>query len=342
MNQKQNKPLMKELYWKYSLVALILFLGFILFQQAQPFMNGILGAFTLYLLLRKVTFRLAEKIKYGYAVWLVTIGTLLFIVIPISLMGWLLVSEIIHMNIQPKELIRPLLETADFIKEKTGFNILSENTLTFLAGKLPAIGQSVMSSVSDFVINVAVAIMLLYFMLSGGRKMERYIATVLPFRENNKQEVLQKIHVIVRSNAIGIPLLAIIQGCISLLGYWFCGVPNLLLAALFTAVASVIPIVGTAIIWIPLAAYLAITGEWVMGLVLVGYGGIVVSQSDNLIRFILQKKMADIHPLITIFGVVAGLPLFGFMGVIFGPLLVSLFLLFVEMFRKEYLVDTPS
>ena len=77
-----------------------------------------------------------------------------------------------------------------------------------------------------------------------------------------------------------------------------------------------------------------------MALVLVAYGGIVVSQSDNLIRFILQKKMADIHPLITIFGVVAGLPIFGFMGVIFGPLLVSLFLLFLEMFRKEYLLDT--
>lgn len=330
---------MKELYWKYSLITLILFLGFILFQQAQPFMNGILGAFTLYLLLRKATYRLAGKMKYNHAVWTVTIGTLLFIVIPISLMGWLLVAEISSMNIQPKELIRPALETVDFIKAKTGFDILSENTLTFLAGKLPAIGQSVMSSVSDFVINVAVAIMLLYFMLSEGRKMEQYIATLLPFKENNKQEVLQKIHVIVRSNAIGIPLLALIQGCISLLGYWICNVPNPLLAALFTGVASVIPIVGTAVIWIPLAAYLAIIGEWGMALVLLGYGGIIISQSDNLIRFILQKKMADIHPLITIFGVVAGLPIFGFMGVIFGPLLVSLFLLFLEMFRKEYLVD---
>lgn len=333
---------MKELYWKYSLITLILFLGIVLFQQAQPFMNGILGAFTLYLLLRKATFRLAEKVKYSYAVWIVTIGTLLFIVIPLSLMGWLLVAEITSMNIHPKELIRPALETAEFIKGKTGFNILSENTLTFLAGKLPAIGQSIMSSVSDFVINVAVAIMLLYFMLSEGRNMERYIATILPFKETNKQEVLQKIHVIVRSNAIGIPLLAVIQGCISLLGYWICGVPNMLLAALFTAVASVIPIVGTAIIWVPLAGYLAIKGEWVMALVLLGYGGIIISQSDNLIRFILQKKMADIHPLITIFGVVAGLPLFGFMGVIFGPLLVSLFLLFLEMFRKEYLVDPES
>ena len=72
---------------------------------------------------------------------------------------------------------------------------------------------------------------------------------------------------------------------------------------------------------------------------MLGYGAIIVSQCDNLIRFLLQKKMADVHPLITIFGVVAGLPLFGFMGVIFGPLLVSLFLLFVDMFRKEFLLE---
>ena len=67
------------------------------------------------------------------------------------------------------------------------------------------------------------------------------------------------------------------------------------------------------------------------------YGGAVISQLDNLIRFIIQKKMADIHPLITVFGVVIGLSLFGFMGVIFGPLLLSLFFLFVDMFKRGYL-----
>ncbi|EJW89534.1 protein belonging to Uncharacterized protein family UPF0118, partial [gut metagenome] len=70
------------------------------------------------------------------------------------------------------------------------------------------------------------------------------------------------------------------------------------------------------------------------------FGSLVISQCDNLIRFILQKKMANTHPLITIFGVVIGIPLFGVMGIIFGPLIVSLFLLFLEMFRKEYLVET--
>ena len=169
--------------------------------------------------------------------------------------------------------------------------------------------------------------------------MEQFISDLMPFEENNKREVLQKIQLIVRSNAIGIPLLAIIQGFISLFGYLLCDAPNPVLTAMLTAFASIIPLVGTALVWVPVTAYFLIIGDWIHGLILLAYGGIIISQCDNLIRFILQKKMANIHPLITIFGVVAGLPIFGFMGIIFGPLLVSLFLLFLDMFRKEYLMD---
>jgi len=83
--------------------------------------------------------------------------------------------------------------------------------------------------------------------------------------------------------------------------------------------------------------YMALTGDWVNGLALMAYALIVITNVDNLIRFVLQKKMADTHPLITIFGVIIGLSLFGFMGIIFGPLLISVFILCFSMFKKEYL-----
>ena len=172
--------------------------------------------------------------------------------------------------------------------------------------------------------------------------MDHIISELLPFEENDKREGLQKIQLIVRSNAIGIPLLAIIQGIISLFGYLLCGAPNPVLTAMLTAFASIIPIVGTVLVWLPVTAYFLVMGDWVHALILFAYGSLIVAQCDNLIRFILQKKMANIHPLITIFGVVAGLPIFGFMGIIFGPLMVSLFLLFLDIFRKEYIVNEPS
>lgn len=330
---------MKEQYWKYSLIIMIVGLGILLFRQAQPFMNGILGAFTLYLLLRGFSNWLKKKIKPLASVWIITIGTTLFILIPLSLFSWALVNQISNLHFDTADIIRPAQQMISIIEEKTGFDVLSEKNLSFIISQVSSIGHSIMTGVSDLIVNLAVAIMLLFFMLWEGDKMEQFISELLPFEENNKREVLQKIQLIVRSNAIGIPLLAIIQGFISLFGYLLCHAPNPVLTAMLTGFASIVPLVGTALVWVPVTAYFFIIGDWVNGLILLAYGGIIISQCDNLIRFILQKKMANIHPLITIFGVVAGLPIFGFMGIIFGPLLVSLFLLFLDMFRKEYLTN---
>lgn len=330
---------MKEQYWKYSLIIFIIGLGILLFRQAQPFMNGILGGFTLYILLRNFSNWLQTKIKPLLAVWMITIGVTLFILIPVSLFSWAIVSQISGMHFDTQAIIQPAHQVIDIIEERTGFDLLSEKSLSFMVVQASSIGQKIMTGVSDLIVNLAVAIMLMFFMLWEGRKMEHYVSTIMPFEEINKREVLNKIQLMVRSNAIGIPLLAVIQGIISLGGYLLCDAPNPYLTALLTAFASIIPLVGTALIWIPVSIYFLIMGEWINALILLGYGGIIISQCDNLIRFLLQKKMANIHPLITIFGVVAGLPIFGFMGIIFGPLLVSLFLLFLDMFRKEYLLD---
>ena len=330
---------MKEQYWKYSLIIFIIGLGILLFRQAQPFMNGILGGFTLYILLRNFSNWLQTKIKPLLAVWMITIGVTLFILSPVSLFSWAIVSQISGMHFDTQAIIQPAHQVIDIIEERTGFDLLSEKSLSFMVVQASSIGQKIMTGVSDLIVNLAVAIMLMFFMLWEGRKMEHYLSTIMPFEESNKREVLNKIQLMVRSNAIGIPLLAVIQGIISLGGYLLCDAPNPYLTALLTAFASIIPLVGTALIWIPVSIYFLIMGEWINALILLGYGGIIISQCDNLIRFLLQKKMANIHPLITIFGVVAGLPIFGFMGIIFGPLLVSLFLLFLDMFRKEYLLD---
>lgn len=311
----------------------------LLFRQAQPFMNGILGGFTLYILLRNFSNWLQTKIKPLLAVWMITIGVTLFILIPVSLFSWAIVSQISGMHFDTQAIIQPAHQVIDIIEERTGFDLLSEKSLSFMVVQASSIGQKIMTGVSDLIVNLAVAIMLMFFMLWEGRKMEHYVSTIMPFEESNKREVLNKIQLMVRSNAIGIPLLAVIQGIISLGGYLLCDAPNPYLTALLTAFASIIPLVGTVLIWIPVSIYFLIMGEWINALILLGYGGIIISQCDNLIRFLLQKKMANIHPLITIFGVVAGLPIFGFMGIIFGPLLVSLFLLFLDMFRKEYLLD---
>ena len=329
----------KEQYWKYSLIVIILFMGVIIFRQITPFLGGLLGALTMYILVRTHMNYLTEKrkMKRSISALLITAETIMVFLVPLGLIIWLVVNKLQDINLAPQTFIEPIQQVAEFIKEKTGYDVLGKDTLSFIVSILPRIGQIIMEGASSLAVNLFVMIFVLYFMLIGGKKMEAYVNDILPFNEANTQEVIREIKMIVRSNAIGIPLMALIQGGVAMIGYLIFGAPNILLLGFLTCFATIIPMVGTALVWFPVAAYLAISGDWFHAIGLAAYGAIVVSQSDNLIRFILQKKMADTHPLITIFGVVIGLPLFGFMGVIFGPLLLSLFFLFVNMFKKEYL-----
>ena len=330
---------LKEQYWRYSLIAIIIVLGIVLFQQITPFLGGLLGALTIYILVRKQMIRLTtkRKMKRSTAALLITTEAVFFFLIPISLVVWMLVDKLQNLNLDPQSIIAPIEEIAGIIKSKTGYDVLGSDTTSFIVSALPRIGQAVMGGISSFVINLFVLVFVLYFMLIGGIKMEAYVNAILPFNATNTEHVIHEINMIVRSNAIGIPLLAVIQGGVAMIGYFIFGAPNALLLGFLTCFATVIPMVGTGLIWFPVAVYMALTGDWPNAIGLAAYGGIIVSQLDNLIRFILQKKMADTHPLITIFGVVIGLSLFGFMGVIFGPLLLSLFFLFVDMFKREYL-----
>ena len=329
----------KEQYWKYSLIAIIIGLGIILFRQIAPFMGGLLGALTIYILVRKQMMYLSDKrkMKRSIAATLITAEAILCFLVPLGLVVWLAVVNLQNINLDPQAIIAPFEEAANIIKAKTGYYILGKDTVAYVISILPRIGQAIMGGISSFAVNIFVLVFVLYFMLIGGTKMEQYIYELLPFSDSNKKHVMNEINMIVRANAIGIPLLAIIQGAIATLGYYLFDAPSALLFGFLTCFATVIPIVGTTLVWFPLAAYMAISGDWPHAIGLLLYCGLIVTNIDNLIRFILQKKMADTHPLITIFGVVIGLSLFGFMGVIFGPLLISIFILCVNIFKEQYL-----
>lgn len=294
----------KEQYWRYSLIAIIIVLGIVLFQQITPFLGGLLGALTIYILVRKQMIRLTtkRKMKRSTAALLITTEAVFFFLIPISLVVWMLVDKLQNLNLDPQSIIAPIEEIAGIIKSKTGYDVLGSDTTSFIVSALPRIGQAVMGGISSFVINLFVLVFVLYFMLIGGIKMEAYVNAILPFNATNTEHVIHEINMIVRSNAIGIPLLAVIQGGVAMIGYFIFGAPNALLLGFLTCFATVIPMVGTGLIWFPVAVYMALTGDWPNAIGLAAYGGIIVSQLDNLIRFILQKKMADTHPLITISG----------------------------------------
>lgn len=329
----------KEQYWRISLVALIIILGYILFQYMQPFLGGILGAFTIYVLVRKQMLFLTEKKKWrsSWAAFLLLGEVILVVLVPLSLVLWLIINKWQHFNLDTATIIAAAQHVADLVQQKIGYNILNTDNLVSAVSVLPKIGQSLVGSISGFSINMIALIFVLYFMLVSIRPFEAYIKSLMPFSKRNKRRVINEIYLLVRSNAIGIPLLAVVQGVIALIGYYVFGVPEPIVFGVITCVATVIPIVGTGLVWVPLSIYLALTGEWFNAIGLLIFGILVISNVDNMIRFVLQKRLADTHPLITIFGVIIGLSMFGFIGIIFGPILISVFLLCVNIFREEFL-----
>lgn len=326
-------------YRKYGLITIILLLGFIIFWKLTPFIGGLLGAMTIYILFRNQMKYLVEKkrMKRALAAFLLVGEALLIFLIPLTFIVLILIDRIDNINIDIQQLIDPIQNYVQIIKEKTGYNLFKTENITSAIGQISQIGQYLMNEISSFFINVVTLLFVLYFMLVGGKRMEGYLYNILPFDDEKKHAVLHETNIIVKSNAIGIPLLGIIQGVIAIIGYYIFDVPHPFIFGFFTCMATLIPIIGTAIVWFPLVAYLALGGEWGNAIGLLAYGLLIITQVDNLIRFVLQKQMADIHPLVTIFGVIIGLSLFGFMGVIFGPLLLSMFLLCFDIFKSEYL-----
>lgn len=328
----------RERYFEWTLLGLILIIGGLLFYEALPFLNGALGAVTLYLLLRRTNFYLCTRFSRGMAPWIITLAVTCFVMVPLSIILWYLIDVVQNVDFDIQNIIQRYTDTITYLEQKTGLEIASDRTISFLTARATAIMNMFMSGINNTAVNLFTAILLLFFLLSGGMKMEKTIARCLPFSDNNKRLVISKVSTIVRSNAIGIPLLAIIQGGVAAIGYSLCGVNRPIEFGALTGFASMIPIIGSMLVWVPLAILQYFEHGLMPSLYLAAYGGLIISQCDNVLRMIMQKRMANTHPLITIFGVIAGLPLFGFMGLIFGPLLVAMFLLFLEMFVNQYII----
>ena len=330
---------MREKYFKYSLIALVLFLGYFIINGLWSFVNGLLGAFTVYLLVRKQMIYLTEKrkIRKIFAAILILLEVTALVFVPLYLIVWMLIGRIQGIDIDVSTLISTVQHFIKLVDQKAGYDLLNADNIKNITGYVTATLQFILNQVSGLVITTIVIIFLLFFMLTSHRTMESYFIDLLPFSESYKKEVIGEIDLMVRSNAIGIPLLAAIQGIVAIIGYWAAGVPSPLLFGLVTGFATIIPIIGTGIVWAPIVVYLALTGNWIATIGLLAYCIIILTNIDNIIRFILQKRMADTHPLITVFGVILGLKYFGFWGIIFGPLLISMFFLLVNIFKKEYL-----
>ncbi|MDR1602899.1 MAG: AI-2E family transporter [Tannerella sp.] len=331
----------KEHYWKYSLIVLILLLGCLIVAKLWMFVNGLLGAFTIFVLVRRQMIYLTEKLrlKKPFAASLILLEVAACIIVPVYFLMWVLLGKVQGVNIDISALAQTVRHFDELVREKLGYTLFNADIINAATGYLSKGIQVLVSQISGLFITTLTLVFLLYFMLVDYHGIERYIYDLLPFNDANRKNVASEIYRLVRSNAIGIPLLAVIQGMVAYAGYLVFGVPSAFLMAILTCFATIVPLVGTGIVWVPVVVYMALTGNWAGAAGLTVYSCVILINIDNFFRFILQKKLADTHPLITVFGVIFGIAVFGFWGVVFGPLLLSLFFLLINILKREYLEE---
>ncbi len=334
----------KKKEYKYILIGLLVLLGFVLFKELRPYMSGFLGASTLYIVMKGQMKFFMQKMKFSRSLSasIITIESLVFFIGPLVGIAFLVIDTLSGITINPQEIANNAAQFIDIIEEKLGFKIFTPENLSFI----PKVGTSLVQSLGNvaysLVINTIVTLFVFFYMIYNFDSLERAVKEILPFKEENKQILSEETKEIIRANAIGIPLLAIIQGLFAYMGYAFFGIENPLLYGILTGVASIVPILGTTLVWIPLSISLLIANNVSGAIGLAIFGFIVIGGVDNIARFLLQKMLADIHPLITVFGVLIGIPMFGFWGVIFGPLILSLFILFFNMYRHEFIPGSTA
>jgi predicted PurR-regulated permease PerM len=322
-------------------LVLLLLLGALLLQQLYGFLPALLGAITLYVICRKAMFQLVYKRKWkpGAAASLIMVLTLLVILVPIWILVRMLTSKIAYAIDHSNELVAALQKLVQDLEYRTGYEILTPETInkvgTFVAEMVPGILGATFNTLGILFFMYFI----LYFMLANGKKMEQAIYNNLPMNRTNARQLGTEMKTIVFSNAVGIPGVAFLQGIVAIIGYYILGVKEPWFWFVITCISAMLPVVGAAFAFVPIALIFFANNEIWRGVAMLVYGFGIIGLVDNVFRLTLARKIGNVHPLVTIFGVILGIKLFGFVGLIFGPLLISLFMLLVKIYTNEFSVD---
>lgn len=319
------------------ILLLIVFTGILIFQEMTPYLSGVLGAITLYVLFRRWMDRLVKK---GWRKSLAAI-TLLFvsfigILVPISGIVLLLGSKIGKAVTNSEKIIRILKTQLRNFEEYFGFDISAQIDTSAITSWVSTNLQNLAGGTFEIFISVGIMYFMFYYMLTNRKQLRHALDDYIPIGHHNLLLIGKESTAMVKANAIGIPLVAICQGLIALIGFLIFDIPNPFFWFAITTVGSMIPFIGTLLGIGPVVILLLAQGMNIQAISILIYGLVVVGSTDNIIRLFILKRLDNVHPLITLLGVVVGVPLFGFIGLIFGPLLISLFLLIVKIYKKEF------
>jgi len=319
-------------------IVLFILAAIIIYPIAYSIIYGILLAYIFYPLYKF----LLKRIKSELVSAIFVCASLLIILIALVILFFgTLFNQVVDFYLLVQK-----LDTVDIIRKivpsfistsgisETMISSLSEHLTNLIAFYLKEITNMV-SNLPNILFQTAVTIFTFFFALKDGNKAIEYFKSFSPLKKETEDRFLKQFKDITNSVLIGHVLVGIIQGLFSGLGYFVFGVPNAILLTFLTSIIAIIPILGAWLVWLPVVIYLFVSGDTNAAIGLLIYGTFFVSLIDNVIRTLIISKKTQINTGIILVGMLGGLLVFGFLGLIIGPLILAYILLILEIYRKH-------
>ena len=321
---------------------LIFMLGLGLAYALWPFSTGLIGAPVLYIMFAPIYRVLVRnRVKPGLAAALVILLGILLILGPgLSFLG-VVANE--AQDMAGGVIRSPLLSRLRELRigpYDVGAQI--ESFGSSLVSWVGASAVGLIGTATRLGIQLTIAFFGLYYLLQAPDAAWRQVRPFIPFSGRNAEILRERFRDVTISTLIGTGLTASIQGLLVGLGFWVTGIPNALFWGVVTVIVAILPVVGSALVWGPGVAHLALEGRYGWAIALAIWGVVLVGNIDNVIRPMVFRRWAQIHPFITIIGAFAGIQYFGLLGLLIGPLAISYFFELIQMYRQEYLEDEST
>src|SRR5213080_1305103 len=314
---------------------LVLLLGVALVIALTPYATGLIGIPVLYAVFTPVHEWLSLRVRPKLAASLVVALALFLIVVPGVSFAGLIVGQ--AQEIAGGVIRNPLLGRLRELR--LGGMDLGPRLADLGAQVVAWIGSSAFGLVvtaTRLALNLTISLFGLFYLLLRPGETWEAVRPYIPFSAKNTEKLRQRFRDVTTSTIIGTGLTAAAQGAILGLAFWIVGLPNALFWGVVTMVFGILPIVGSGLVWVPAAIALLISNRPGPA-ALITLVGLFVGNVDYILRPMVFRRWANIHPLVTLVGALAGVPYFVILGLLIGPLALSYFFELVKMYREEYL-----
>ncbi|GBD32748.1 MAG: AI-2E family transporter [Gemmatimonadales bacterium] len=321
--------------------VLILLLAAGLAITLASYATGLIGAVVLYVMLAPLNNVVRRWIAPSASAFLLTAFAVVLILLPGISFAGLVVNQArqIAGGVVQSPLLQRLagLQIGEF---EVGPMLvgLGENVVAWIGSS--AFG--LIGTAARLALNLTIAFFGLYYLLLHPDKAWELARSYIPFSENNVERLRQRFRDVTYSTLVGTLLIAVIQGVLVGVAFYVLDLSNALFWGFVTAIFAILPIVGSGMVWAPGAAALVLDGRLGAGIALLAWGALVVGMVDNFIRPVVYRRWAQIHPMITLVGAIAGVQYFGILGILIGPLTLSYFFELIRMYREEYLAEASG